>query len=67
MEKLFQCPVSNKFWKNVFEIADTTYEDKRWAKSLQLYKPPDILELDFKIFHNVIFTYEKLYKIRKED
>ena len=31
------------------------------------YKTPDIIELDFKIFHNVIFTYEKLFKIGKTD
>ena len=32
-----------------------------------LHKPPDIVELDFKLFHNAIFTHEKLFKIGKTE
>lgn len=34
---------------------------------MESYKPPEIIELDFKMYHNAIFTYEKLFKIGKTE
>ena len=67
VQKMFQEPVSNTYWKNKFNLRDQGNIVKRWETMWNSYKTPDIIELDFKIFHNVIFTYEKLFKIGKTD
>lgn len=40
---------------------------KRWSTLFESYKPPEIIELDFKLYHNIISTYEKLLKIGKKN
>lgn len=67
IHKLFQHPVSNSFWKEKFNIDDSDVFFKRWGTLLESYKPPEIIELDFKMYHNAIFTYEKLFKIGKTE
>lgn len=34
---------------------------------MESYKSPEIIELDFKMYHNAILTYEKLFKIGKTE
>lgn len=64
---MFQHPVSNSFWKEKFNIDDSVVFFKRWGTSLESYKSPEIIELDFKMYHNAILTYEKLFKIGKTE
>ncbi|XP_056018522.1 uncharacterized protein LOC125671368 [Ostrea edulis] len=67
VQKMFQEPVSNIYWRDKLDMNDKSSIEKRWETVWVLYKTPDITELDFKIFHNIIFTYEKLFKIGKSD
>ena len=48
-------------------MEETIKLENRWIVLYELHKPPDIVELDFKLFHNTIFTYEKLFKIGKTE
>ena len=67
IQKLFQPPVSNEYWKEKLNMEETIKLENRWIVLYELHKPPDIVELDFKLFHNAIFTYEKLFKIGKTE
>lgn len=67
IQKVFNPPKSNQYWSEKFKTKDTKMLDNRWIVLKESGKPPDVVELDFKIFHNAIFTYEKLFKIGKTD
>lgn len=67
IQKLFNPPKSNEYWLEKLRTNDTKMLDNRWIVLKESGKPPDVVELDFKVFHNAIFTYEKLYKIGKSD
>lgn len=55
VQKLFQHPVSNIFCKkNIIEDSDVFF--KRWSTLFESYKPLKIIELNFKLYHNTIFT-----------
>ena len=67
IQKVFNPPKSNQYWSKKLKTNDTKMLDNRWSVLKESGKPPDIVELDFKIFHNSIFTHEKLFKIGKTD
>lgn len=56
VQKLFQHPVSNIFLGKKSIIEESDFFFKRWSTLLESYKPPEIIELDFKLYHNTIFT-----------
>ena len=63
VEKTFQEPTCYTFWRAFFDARDLHF-NRRWAMIRCVWKPPDLIELDFKIMHHVIFTNEKLYRIK---
>ena len=65
IQKLFQPPVSNEFQKEKLHVEETLKLVNRWIVLYKLHKPPDIVEFYFKLFHNAIFIYEKLFIITK--
>ena len=68
-QKLFQPPVSNEYWEEKLNMEETIKLENRSIIIVlyELHKPPDIVELDFKLFHNAIFTYETLFKLGKTE
>lgn len=63
IEARFKKPSSIQFWKNLFPELEMTF----WKIALMNIKPPECKALDYKIFHNGIFTMKKLYNIGKVD
>lgn len=59
-------PVSHAFWQDKFQ-SDDLFFSARWNVVHDNYKIPEQIDLDFRIFHNAIFTNEKLCKIGKID
>jgi len=60
----FCIPISKQFWETVFQDLDY----KQIALNIQMTgKCPDMVELDFKIFHNIIYTESKLKQIGLTD
>jgi len=58
--KIIQEPISRIAWKEVFVNIDMV----KAASFVHMNtKCPDMIELDFKLFHNIVYTYEKLFKI----
>ena len=58
---VFEQPNCISFWENYFDESIDFYPI--WKMVHLKWKTPDIIELDFKLVHNRIFTNEKLYKI----
>lgn len=66
-EKLFQYHVSNAFWSEKLYLKYSEVFITRWNVLWESYKLPEIVEVDFKLYNNVIFTYEKMFKIGKTE
>lgn len=59
-ENMFQLPTSQIMWESKFD----NLEFQKLASLIHCgSKCPDMVELDFKIYHNIVYTYEKLFKI----
>lgn len=57
-------PTSYNFWETKFQ----NIKMDKLAELIQLdVKYPDMKEIDFKIYHNIIYTQEKLFKMRLVD
>lgn len=65
IEKLFQYFVLNIFWSEKLNLEFFEIFIKRWNVLWEFYKLLEIVELDFKLYYNVIFIYEKMFKIGK--
>ena len=50
IQKLIQPPVSNEYWKEKLNVEETIKLENRWIVLYELHKPPNIVELDFKLF-----------------
>lgn len=61
-EKLFQYPVSNAFWSEKLYLEYSEVFITRWNVLWEPYKLQEIVKVDFKLYHNVKFTYEKIGK-----
>lgn len=60
LQNIVKVPCSLAFWKTVY--LNINFKDI-WDPFVLSCKPPDYVQLDFKIAHNVIFTMQKLQKI----
>jgi hypothetical protein len=61
----YRPPASHAFWQELFG-PNIPFESV-WRTVHLSFKPPDTVDLDFRLFHNVIYTKEKLCKIGKVD
>lgn len=66
-EKLFQYHVSKAFWSEKLYLKYSEVFITRWNVLWESYKLPEIVEVDFKLYNNVIFTYEKMFKMCKTE
>jgi hypothetical protein len=57
-------PAAYRYWNEHF--TDIVW-CKVWSAVHLPFKPPDCLDLDYKVCHNGIFTYKKLFQISKVD
>jgi len=59
----YEQPSSLLFWNDIFNLDETKVLNTIYTKG----KCPDMIDLDFRIFHNIIYTYQRLYKMRLVD
>lgn len=60
----FEIPTSAAFWDNYFTEIE---QINMWPLVYLPLKPPELIDLDFRITHNCIFTMVKLLRIGKTD
>jgi len=61
LNKNFQPPISRLFWESIFDNFDIS----KFAGITHLKpKSPDMIDLDFRILHNIIYTNKQLKKMR---
>lgn len=66
VQKCFIEPDAKRYWLDKFDVSDMIFESiLEYVHSY--WKSPDCVELDFKIFHNRVFTNEKLKRIGLQD
>lgn len=66
IKKCFIEPDAIEYWSGVFEMSESVFNSI--LENIHFHwKSPDCIELDFKIFHNRIFTNEKLKRIGLKD
>lgn len=64
VKRIFKSPISLRYWNDTFE----NFDSKKVGKAIHLsVKDPTSAELDFKIFHRILYTNEFLLKIRMVD
>lgn len=60
ISKIVQLPISSLYWKQLYK----QFDNKKCSKIIHLPpKLPDMIDLDFRIFHNIIYTNKILQKI----
>lgn len=62
IEDIVEEPTGPTIWKLLFDIDDSEF-DNIWLNVNMFWKPAKMIELDYKIVHNCIFTKCKLKKI----
>ncbi|CAC5411993.1 unnamed protein product [Mytilus coruscus] len=62
LENIVEEPVGIELWKSVFNVSSEAFS-KIWEHVNMYWKPSNLVELDFKVLHNCIFTNVKLQKI----
>ena len=62
VQKCFMEPCVKKYWLEAFNLISIPFESLL-EQVHNFWKPPDCVELDYKIFHNRIFTNERLHQI----
>lgn len=64
IDEKFKLPTAITFWSTVFPSSDIL----RFGKLIHMSgKCPDMTDVDFKIFHNIVYTNEKLFKYGYSD
>lgn len=59
LEDNFQIPTSFSYWRKIFPNCII----EQFAELIHINsKTPDMIDVDFKIFHNILYTNEKLHK-----
>ncbi|CAC5395157.1 unnamed protein product [Mytilus coruscus] len=62
LENIVEEPVGIELWKSEFDVSSEAFS-KIWEHVNMYWKPSNLVELDFKVLHNCIFTNVKLQKI----
>ncbi|CAC5423435.1 unnamed protein product [Mytilus coruscus] len=62
LENIVEQPVGIELWKSEFDVSSEAFS-KIWEHINMYWKPSNLVELDFKVLHNCIFTNVKLQKI----
>ena len=62
MKNIVEEPVGIELWKSEFDVTSEAFS-KIWEHVNMYWKPSNLVELDFKVLHNCIFTNVKLQKI----
>lgn len=60
----YQPPTSHSFWTEIFTSIDM---NKVSGLICMNSKCPDMIDIDFRIYHNIIYSMEKLHKMRLVD
>jgi len=61
--KRYQVPTSTPFIESFGLLSNDTF----WKSIFNRYKNPEMINLDFKIAHNIVWTREKLHRIKMCD
>ncbi|CAC5389856.1 unnamed protein product [Mytilus coruscus] len=61
-ENIVEEPVGIELWKSEFDVSSEAFS-RIWEHVNMYWKPSNLVELDFKVLHNCIFTNVKLQKI----
>ena len=59
-------PVAQEYWTETHDLTSVTFGCV-WTNISNRFKSPDIIENDFKIAHNVLFTKDKLFRFNITD
>ncbi|CAC5423418.1 unnamed protein product [Mytilus coruscus] len=62
LENIVEEPVGIELWKSEFNVSSEAFS-KIWEHVNMYWKPSNLVELDFKVLYNCIFTNVKLQKI----
>ncbi|CAG2242715.1 unnamed protein product [Mytilus edulis] len=62
LENIVEEPVGIELWKSEFDVTSEAFS-RIWEHVNMYWKPSNLVELDFKVLHNCIFTNVKLQKI----
>lgn len=62
-ENIYQQPTSLPLMESFGVTSNHTF----WKTVFNKYKNPDLINLDFKISHNIIWTMEKLFRVKMVD
>ena len=66
VDKCKALPVAESYWADIFDLDCFNFKSV-WSNISNVFKPPDIIENDYKVIHNVIFTKEKLFRYQMCD